>query len=126
MPVFSRVVDWLSAPYTLYLVLKDDTASRQTKIRAGIILAFMAFYILNPLDLIPDLQPLLGWVDDLLIMPIGMAIAQKAVPEINLGAIKAGARARVKKVVLWTTAAAAGLIVLGTTLLAVLLWLLLK
>ena len=126
MPGVFNVVDWLSAPYTLYLVLRDNSASTQTKVRAGIILAFMAFYILNPLDLIPDLQPILGWIDDLIILPLGMAVAQKAVPEIDLGIIRVSARARVKKVVLWTVAAGAGLMILGTTLLTLAIWQLLK
>jgi uncharacterized membrane protein YkvA (DUF1232 family) len=122
MPGVSRIIDWLSAPYSLFLVLKDGTASTQTKVKAGILLGFMAFYVLNPLDLIPDLHPLLGWVDDLIIMPIGMAIAQKTVPDINLGITRAIARAQVKKVVLWTVIAATGLMILGTGPLAFLIW----
>ena len=126
MPGISKVVDWLSAPYTLYLVLKDNSASTRTKVKAGIILALMAFYVLNPMDLIPDFHPLLGWIDDLIIMPVGMAIAQKAVPEIDLSIIKAAARARVKKAVFWTVAAGAGLMTVGTALLAFFIWQLLK
>jgi uncharacterized membrane protein YkvA (DUF1232 family) len=120
MTAVNRVIDWLSAPYTLFLVLRDGSASTETRIKAGVILGIMAFYVLNPLDLIPDLHPLLGWVDDLLIMPVGMAIAQRTVPDINVGAVRAGARARVKKAVLWTLVAAAGLMVIGTMLFALL------
>ena len=30
----------------------------------------MAFYLVNPLDIIPDLIPLLGWVDDMILVPL--------------------------------------------------------
>ncbi|MDP2779228.1 YkvA family protein [Devosia sp.] len=32
--------------------------------------AFTAFYLLNPFDLIPDVIPVLGWVDDLILVPL--------------------------------------------------------
>ena len=32
--------------------------------------AFVAFYLLNPFDLIPDLIPFLGWVDDIVLVPL--------------------------------------------------------
>jgi uncharacterized membrane protein YkvA (DUF1232 family) len=31
---------------------------------------FVAFYLVNPLDIIPDLIPVLGWVDDLILVPL--------------------------------------------------------
>jgi len=31
---------------------------------------FTAFYLLNPLDIIPDVIPVLGWVDDLILVPL--------------------------------------------------------
>ena len=120
----SRIIDWLTAPYSLYLVLRNNSASQQTKIRAGIILGFMAFYVLNPFDLIPDLHPIIGWLDDLLIMPLGMAVTQRAIPDVNIGVIRAGARGRVKRVVLWTVACAAGLMFIGSLLFVLLIWLL--
>ncbi len=38
-------------------------------------------YSLSPVDLIPDFVPLLGYVDDLLLVPAGIALAVKLVPE---------------------------------------------
>ncbi|MBS3850123.1 DUF1232 domain-containing protein [Devosia sp. J2-20] len=32
--------------------------------------AFVAFYLVNPFDLIPDLIPFLGWVDDIILVPL--------------------------------------------------------
>lgn len=31
---------------------------------------FVAFYLVNPLDIIPDVIPLLGWVDDIVLVPL--------------------------------------------------------
>jgi len=31
---------------------------------------FVAFYLVNPLDIIPDVIPLLGWVDDMILVPL--------------------------------------------------------
>lgn len=31
---------------------------------------FAAFYLVNPLDIIPDVIPVLGWVDDIILVPL--------------------------------------------------------
>lgn len=31
---------------------------------------FVAFYLVNPIDIIPDVIPLLGWVDDMILVPL--------------------------------------------------------
>lgn len=37
-------------------------------------------YALSPIDLIPDFIPVLGYVDDLILLPIGIALAVKLIP----------------------------------------------
>jgi uncharacterized membrane protein YkvA (DUF1232 family) len=37
-------------------------------------------YALSPIDLIPDVIPILGYLDDLLLLPLGIAIALKLIP----------------------------------------------
>jgi uncharacterized membrane protein YkvA (DUF1232 family) len=74
----------------------------------------VAAYAFSPIDLIPDFIPVVGWLDDLLIVPAGILLARRLVPghvleEARLRAANEPARPR----------SAAGLaIVLGLWVLA--------
>lgn len=47
----------------------------------GKVFAFLvAAYALSPIDLIPDFIPVLGYVDDLILVPVGILIAVRLVP----------------------------------------------
>jgi uncharacterized membrane protein YkvA (DUF1232 family) len=41
----------------------------------------LAAYALSPIDLIPDFIPVLGWLDELVILPLGLAFILKRLPE---------------------------------------------
>ena len=43
-------------------------------------MAAIVAYALSPIDLVPDFVPILGYVDDLLLIPIGIAFAVKLIP----------------------------------------------
>lgn len=47
---------------------------------ARILAACVAAYALSPIDLIPDFVPVLGYLDDLLIVPLGIVMVVKLVP----------------------------------------------
>jgi uncharacterized membrane protein YkvA (DUF1232 family) len=47
---------------------------------AKMIIAIVAAYAFSPIDLIPDFIPILGYVDDLLLVPIGIALAIRLIP----------------------------------------------
>ena len=47
---------------------------------AKAVAAMVAAYALSPIDLIPDFVPVLGYVDDLLIVPLGIMLALRLVP----------------------------------------------
>lgn len=62
--------------YALYLAYADPRVPWYAKLLVGLIVA----YALSPIDLIPDFIPVLGYVDDLLIVPAGIALAVKLIP----------------------------------------------
>ena len=53
--------------------------------------AAVAAYALSPIDLIPDFIPILGYLDDLLIVPFGIWAAVKLIPEPIMADLRAKA-----------------------------------
>lgn len=58
-------------------VLKDSRTPKLSKFFLGLAVG----YALNPIDLIPDFIPILGYLDDLVIVPVLIFIAVKLVPK---------------------------------------------
>lgn len=52
----------------------------RTPVLAKLVAASVAAYALSPIDLIPDFVPILGYLDDILIVPIGILLAVRLVP----------------------------------------------
>jgi uncharacterized membrane protein YkvA (DUF1232 family) len=63
--------------YTLYLACRDPRTPWYAKLLAGVVVA----YAVSPIDLIPDFIPVLGILDDLVIVPLGAFLAIKMVPK---------------------------------------------
>lgn len=70
---------------TLFLLMKNPRTPIMAKIMAGITVG----YALSPIDLIPDFIPILGYLDDLLILPLFVWITIKMVPDSLLLETKA-------------------------------------
>ena len=64
----------------IFLALKD----KNTPIIAKILAAITVAYALSPIDLIPDFIPVLGYLDDLLILPALAALTIKLIPKEKL------------------------------------------
>jgi len=62
--------------YALYFACRDPRTPWYAKAVAAAVVA----YALSPVDLIPDFVPVLGYLDDLILVPIGIALAIKLVP----------------------------------------------
>jgi uncharacterized membrane protein YkvA (DUF1232 family) len=62
--------------HALWLASKDKRTPWYAKTLAGLVVA----YALSPIGLIPDFIPVLGYLDDLLILPAGIALAIKLIP----------------------------------------------
>ena len=41
---------------------------------------FAAFYLVNPFDIVPDVIPLIGWVDDLVLIPLMVSLIVSRLP----------------------------------------------
>jgi uncharacterized membrane protein YkvA (DUF1232 family) len=66
----------------------------ETPLAAKLIAGAVAAYALSPIDLIPDFIPVLGLVDDLVIVPLGIALAIRLVPPAQLAAARTAAAVR--------------------------------
>ncbi|WP_226699813.1 YkvA family protein [Qipengyuania gaetbuli] len=60
----------------LWLAARDHRTPLAAKLLAG----GVAAYALSPIDLIPDFIPVLGLIDDLLIVPVGIWLVLKLIP----------------------------------------------
>ncbi|MFZ3054901.1 MAG: YkvA family protein [Minisyncoccales bacterium] len=85
---FEKLKNWAKGTIRtielLKLAYKDPRVPRVAKIFSGIIIA----YALSPIDLIPDFIPIIGYLDDLIIVPIGISLALKMIPKDILNEYK--------------------------------------
>jgi uncharacterized membrane protein YkvA (DUF1232 family) len=59
------------------------------------VMLFVAFYLVNPIDLVPDFIPLAGWIDDLVLVPLLVSWIVRLLPiEVTAKPVKATVRAR--------------------------------
>ncbi|WP_407073378.1 YkvA family protein [Sphingomonas sp. LaA6.9] len=80
-PTIERLKDWARSVkrdvIALWLAARDPRVPWYAKAIAAVVAA----YALSPIDLIPDFVPVLGYLDDLLIVPLGILLAVKLIPE---------------------------------------------
>lgn len=62
--------------HAIYLAYKDPRTPLYAKIFAACVIG----YAFSPIDLIPDPIPILGYLDDLILIPLGIAIVIKMIP----------------------------------------------
>ncbi|QDM20597.1 DUF1232 domain-containing protein [Tardiphaga sp. vice154] len=62
--------------HALYLAARDPRVPWYAK---GLAIA-VAGYALSPIDLIPDFIPVIGYLDDLIIVPLGIALVVRMIP----------------------------------------------
>ncbi|MGE5582602.1 MAG: YkvA family protein [Bacillota bacterium] len=60
----------------IYLASKDPRTPWFAKLLMGVVLAYVA----SPIDLIPDFIPVLGFLDDMLLVPLGIYCVLKLIP----------------------------------------------
>src|SRR5712691_3572734 len=74
----------------LYLVARDPRTPWYAKVLAAAVVA----YALSPIDLIPDFIPVLGYLDDLILVPAGIALVLRLVPAEVMADCREQARTR--------------------------------
>jgi uncharacterized membrane protein YkvA (DUF1232 family) len=77
--------------FALYLAARHTGTPWYAKLMVAAIVA----YALSPIDLIPDFVPILGYLDDLVLIPLGVTLAVKMIPP----AVMSECRARAQEVI---------------------------
>ncbi len=99
----------------LYFAARDPA----TPWLARLLAALVAAYALSPIDLIPDMIPVLGLLDDLLLLPLGIWLVLRLVPPEVMAAARRRAQDCLERP---TSRLAAGVILLLWLLAAWMLW----
>lgn len=87
---------------TVYFAARDP----RTPLLVRILAVLVAAYALSPIDLIPDFIPVIGYVDDLLLIPLGLALVVRLTPPEVIEAARAQAERVSIKPVSYSAAAA--------------------
>lgn len=79
--------------YALYLAYKDP----HTPWYARAVAAAVVAYAFSPIDLIPDFIPVLGHLDDLILVPLGIILAIKLIPAPVMAECRVQAQAAIEQ-----------------------------
>jgi uncharacterized membrane protein YkvA (DUF1232 family) len=91
--MFARLKAWAASIRQDALVLWFAYRDPRTPLVAKILSVAVVAYALSPIDLIPDFIPVLGYLDELLLMPLAIWVALKLVPDAVLADSRARAQA---------------------------------
>ena len=86
---------------TVYYAARD----RRTPLPVRLLALFVAAYALSPIDLIPDFVPVLGYLDDVILVPLGLALVVKLTPPEVLASARSQAKEAASKPVSYPAAA---------------------
>lgn len=77
---FQRLKTWARGLAREVAVLVLAMKHPGTPWPAKVVAALVVAYALSPIDLIPDFVPVLGYLDDLILLPLGIALAIRLIP----------------------------------------------
>lgn len=95
--------------YALYVAYRDP----RTPWYARVVVACVMAYALSPIDLIPDFVPILGYLDDVILLPLGIALALRLIPADVMRESRARAEHQEQRPTSWVAAAVIVTIWLG-------------
>lgn len=67
---------WAVQAHSAWIAARDP----QVPLISRALAVMVAAYALSPIDLVPDFIPIFGWIDDLIIVPLGLWAVRKLVP----------------------------------------------
>lgn len=79
--------------YAIYLACKDPRVPWYARLLAGCVVA----YAFSPIDLIPDFIPIIGYLDDLIIVPLLILLVLKMIPPAVLNECREKAEAAISQ-----------------------------
>jgi len=126
MSIISRITDWVTTPYTIYLILRDPAISKSAKVRSVIGLVIIFAYIVSPLDIVPDFIPMSGWIDDFIVIPIWVFLMRKFIPDINVVEKRDRAEASIRRILIRVIVSLAIFVFLVVVWLGVLIYLIVR
>jgi uncharacterized membrane protein YkvA (DUF1232 family) len=89
--MFDRIKIWARIlkrdAYAVYLAARDPNTPWYVRALAVVVAA----YALSPIDLIPDFIPILGYLDDLILVPLGIWLVVSLIPEQAMAEYRAEA-----------------------------------
>jgi len=101
--------------HAVWLAVRDP----RTPLPARLLGLLVAAYALSPVDLVPDFVPVLGLVDDVVLIPLGVWLFEKLVPADQFAEHRAAAEAASHRPVSW---AGVLIVVAIWVMLALLIW----
>lgn len=87
--------------YALYLAYNDPRVPWYARVFAACVVG----YAFSPIDLIPDPIPILGYLDDLVLVPLGVLLARRMIPDAVLADCRERAKELAEKPTNWVAAA---------------------
>jgi len=85
---------------TVYFAARDP----RTPLLVRALAVFVAAYALSPIDLIPDFIPIIGYLDDILLVPLGLALVVRLTPPEVLESAREQARQASSRPISYTAA----------------------
>jgi uncharacterized membrane protein YkvA (DUF1232 family) len=95
-----RVSTLIQQALVVWLAARDS----RTPLLVRLLALLVAAYAFSPIDLIPDFIPVVGYLDDLLLLPLGIALILKLTPPEVIESARAGAAAMTGSPTSWTAA----------------------
>jgi uncharacterized membrane protein YkvA (DUF1232 family) len=80
MPYLDRLKNWARRVKRDVVAVYFAARDRRTPVVTRVVAMAVAAYALSPVDLIPDFVSVLGYLDDLLIVPFGMFVVIRMLP----------------------------------------------